>query len=209
MSQTLLNVSNLSCERDGRQLFCDLSFSLRCGELLQVAGPNGSGKTSLLRILCGLGAYQQGQVNWFGDENSGGLAPDFSRILFLGHQPGLKSALSPRENLSWYFDLRNSVSLPEIDAALVSVGLAGFEDVPTHQLSAGQQRRIALARLRLSKAEVWVLDEPFTAIDLAGVAELEAQLAEFVQAGGAVLLTTHHKLSLIDNVQRLELGGST
>lgn len=192
----LLHATALTCERDGRLLFENLDLTLQAGDMLQVCGPNGSGKTSLLRLLCGLMQPTEGQVMLNGvalDRQRPELA---SLLLWIGHAPGLKELLTPLENLSWLDALQGSGEPADFDQALKTVGLSGFEDVPCHTLSAGQQRRVALARLYLPGPPIWILDEPFTALDQQGISQLEASLAEHCERGGAVVLTTHHVLHL-------------
>lgn len=192
----LLHATALTCERDGRLLFENLDLTLQAGDMLQVCGPNGSGKTSLLRLLCGLMQPTEGQVMLNGvalDRQRPELA---SLLLWIGHAPGLKELLTPLENLSWLDALQGSGEPADFDQALKTVGLSGFEDVPCHTLSAGQQRRVALARLYLPGPPIWILDEPFTALDQQGISQLEACLAEHCERGGAVVLTTHHVLDL-------------
>jgi heme exporter protein A len=190
----LLAVYDLCLERGGRELFRNLAFSVLPGQLLQVDGPNGAGKTSLLRILAGLSRYGfTGRV-----ERS---APP----LYLGHQPAVKSLLTPRENLAWHVAGEAAYDSRQIEGALAKVGLYGYEDVPSHALSAGQHRRVNLARLYLSARPLWLLDEPFTAIDRGGVAELEALLVAHVERGGAVVMTSHQLLRVDYRVQMLSL----
>lgn len=178
-------------------LFRDLAFSAGDGEIWQITGANGAGKTTLLRILVGLHGFYEGEVHWRQP-----LAPS---LLYLGHQPGVREELSPRENL--HFSQALCGQGGDADAALDAVGLYGFEDVPVGRLSAGQKRRVALARLWLDERPVWVLDEPFTAIDQDGVERLDARLRQAATTGTLVLYTSHHRVG--DNVRRLHLGGST
>jgi heme exporter protein A len=209
LSQILLEVQALSCEREGRVLFSDLSFQLAKGQVVQLAGPNGSGKTSLLRTVCGLVPLQRGDIYWCGEPLQKSRYQFAAEVLYLGHQTGIKPALSPRENLIWYFSLRQKVADGAIEAALTRVGLYGYEDSPCYLLSAGQQRRAALARLHVSDAKAWIIDEAFTAIDLQGVAELEDWIADYASEGGAVLLTTHHKLAAHCPVTVIDLGAAS
>ncbi|AOB33439.1 cytochrome C biogenesis protein CcmA [Bordetella sp. H567] len=192
----VLDAVALACERDQRRLFAGLSFQLRAGDMLRVRGPNGSGKSSLLRLLCGLARPTAGHVELFGQalaRQRGSLA---SRLLWIGHAAGIKALLTAEENLAWLAALHARGETAAIGQALAAVGLRGFEDTPCHALSAGQQRRIALARLYLpGTPALWLLDEPFTALDAAGTAQLEAHLAMHCGRGGTVVLTTHHEPS--------------
>ncbi|KAA0874764.1 cytochrome c biogenesis heme-transporting ATPase CcmA [Nitrincola tapanii] len=205
MSEILLEVEKLFCERDDRVLFSDLSFQVQAGELVQIEGPNGSGKTTLLRILSGLSRHFEGEIRWRGVPLADDLPAYARELLYFGHQAGVKSLLTPEENLRWYAALDTSIDLEQIDQALNAVGLKGFEDVPCHMLSAGQNRRVSLARLYLSQARLWILDEPFTAIDKQGVAAKENVLLAHAQRGGIVILTTHHELNLTQHVRRIHL----
>ncbi|ATR82427.1 heme ABC transporter ATP-binding protein CcmA [Pseudomonas sp. HLS-6] len=189
-----LEAVDLACERDWRMLFEHLDLQLAAGDMLQISGPNGSGKTSLLRLLAGLMRPTSGQILVQGKplaEQRGELA---RLLLWIGHAAGIKDLLTPEENLAWLCALHRPAGREAIWQALAAVGLRGFEDVPCHTLSAGQQRRVALARLYLDSPPLWILDEPFTALDKQGVAQLEAHLAHHCETGGMVILTTHHTL---------------
>lgn len=201
----LLRAQALFCERDDRVLFSGLDFALHAGDLMQVQGSNGSGKTTLLRILCGLNASYEGELYWRGvpiDEDREGF---LASLLYLGHRVGVNKILTARENLRWSCALHSPVTDTDIDNALARVGLTGYADVTCRNMSAGQQQRVSLARLLLSPATLWVLDEPFTTLDVHGVKTLESLLAEHVQAGGAVLVTTHHPLAVPCTLRRLNL----
>lgn len=202
-----LEVRQLYSERDDRVLFADLCFSLNAGDVLQVAGPNGSGKTSLLRILAGLSSRYQGEILWHAHSLAQQRGDYLQQLLYIGHGAGIKAALSPLENLRWSRALRGlAADDQQILAALAKVGLRGFERQACYSLSAGQQRRVNLARLFCIPAQLWILDEPFTAIDQRGVGEIEQWISEFANAGGAVLLTTHHRLAISCPLRVVQLG---
>lgn len=203
----LLEAKSLFCERDDRLLINDLTFTVYEGELCQVEGPNGSGKTSLLRVICGLSSRYQGELCWRGKAVKRCRYDFLSQVLYLGHQSGIKAVLTPRENLQWHSAVKGQLCDDTIEKALYKVGLLGFEDSPCYSLSAGQQRRVALARLFIRNTPLWILDEPFTAIDKKGVAQLETWISEHIDTGGSVLLTTHHELSVNHPVKKVVLGG--
>ena len=192
-----LSLENIDFERDDVSIFRNLKARWESGDIVQIAGQNGSGKTTLLRIITGLITPQQGRVLW--NNYSNGSFEFRSSLLYLGHQVGVKLTMTPLENLAWYFGLngrKSAVNQQGIDGtqlseALAMVGLKFHLDVPCYQLSAGQHRRVALARLYLSNAPLWILDEPFTAIDAAGVVALEERIDRHARQGGIVLLTTH------------------
>ena len=162
--------ANLYCERDERVLFSHLSFSIAAGEVLQVQGANGSGKTTLLRILCGLNPEYAGELSWQGQAVQDIRETFSSRMFYLGHSPAINKTLTPLQNLRWYCASHGFSDDGAIHEALAELGLAGYDNIPCHQMSAGQQRRVSLARLLLSPADLWILDEPFTALDKRGVA---------------------------------------
>lgn len=200
----LLELHNLACERDERFLFARLNASFYAGQVVQILGPNGSGKTTLLRILACVSQDFHGDIRWQGQERANMRWEYASDLLYLGHLPGIKKSLTPLENLRWYAAVQGGVSDGELIEALAQVQLAGYEDTPCYRLSAGQLRRVALARLVFSRVKVWILDEPFTALDKSGVAQLEARLAAHAQAGGLVLVTSHQDIN-VPNLQLLDL----
>ncbi|MDX1805275.1 MAG: cytochrome c biogenesis heme-transporting ATPase CcmA [Alcanivorax sp.] len=193
--ETLLTLEQLACERDERLLFCSLSMQASGGQIWQVTGANGAGKTTLLRILAGLHGFYEGHRHWH--------LPNWqSELLYLGHQPGVREELTAEENLRFSCALTGQQG--DLVGALKAVGLYGFEDVPAAHLSAGQQRRVALARLWLARKRIWILDEPYTAIDQQGVASLDAQMQAAAAGGTLVIYTSHHRVN--DRVHRLHLG---
>jgi heme exporter protein A len=198
----MLTVTNLACERDNRLLFSQLNFNLQAGDILQIEGQNGSGKTSLLRILCGLSGEFEGSLNWNNRNIQEIQAIYLEALLYIGHHTGIKSILTAEENLRWMQKLHPNLNKCSISEALFKVGLYGYEDVPCYALSAGQQRRVGLARLYLSNHPLWVLDEPFTALDKQGVSEKEQLIVQHAAQGGAVILTTHHDFDLPDQKLR-------
>jgi heme exporter protein A len=197
MAKTLLSTHELCLERGGRCLVDKLTLEVAGGELMLVEGANGAGKTTLLRSLAGLSSIGQ----------SGDIQRHSEKLLFLGHKAGVKQLLTARENLAWFCD-SHLVPHTGIDAALEQVGLYGYEDVLCQHMSAGQQRRVNLARRYLSRADLWLLDEPFTAIDREGVKALTQTLVERVQGGAAVIMTSHQDLPLQYPLRRLQLGAS-
>lgn len=192
---TMLEAAHLTCQRGERTLFKNLSFTLGAGELLQIAGPNGSGKTSLLKLLCGLSPPMEGEIRWLGAPTRGEV---FRRELFyLGHQPAVKEELSALENLKISTSLADeALSNTQALDALDRIGLAGREHLPAKVLSQGQKRRVALARLLVSKAPLWILDEPLTALDSTAVELIQARLAAHLANQGSVVLTTHQALQV-------------
>ncbi|MGR6980761.1 cytochrome c biogenesis heme-transporting ATPase CcmA [Testudinibacter sp. P27/CKL/0425] len=191
-AQNQLKLSNLACQRGEKLLFEGLSATFGSGQLVQLEGHNGIGKTSLLRILTTLSQPIHGNVFWNQQDIFKNREGYLANLLYLGHYSGVKSELTAYENLRFYQQISNTKQGDEIIwQALYQVGLGGYEESAVYQLSAGQQKRVALARLLLSNAGLWILDEPFTAIDKQGRAELTALFERHCQQGGLVLLTSH------------------
>ncbi|WP_105103835.1 cytochrome c biogenesis heme-transporting ATPase CcmA [Microbulbifer pacificus] len=196
-----LTVRGLACERDGRVLFEGLELTLAAGCAVQVEGANGAGKSTLIRTLIGSTSDFTGTISWRGQPFPRGLAALRSSLLYIGHCAGIRRGLTPLENLAWY-GARREDALQALD----EVGLYGFEDVLCQQLSAGQNRRVALARLYLPvAAPLWILDEPLAALDVAGVASLETRMNRHLQRGGSVLLTSHQPVNIAP-LQRVSLA---
>ena len=206
-----LEAIDLHCARGARSLFSALSFTVRGGELLRIGGPNGSGKTSLLRIACALLEPTRGEVRWAG-ENIRRLQEEFWRqIVYIGHASAIKDDLTSAENLRVACTLAGiRVQPARIGEALRELGLGGCENLPTRVLSQGQRRRVALARLALSGAmPLWLLDEPFAALDAAAVERVQNLIAEHLARGAAVVLTTHLEARITAaTTLRIDLGGS-
>lgn len=193
----MLEVRDLECVRGDHCLFKGLNFTLQTGELLHLRGSNGSGKTSLLRTICGLMAPANGRIFWQGKNIRSIREEYFNELIYLGHLGAIKGELSALENLRLACRL---AGLPDVEdnllMALTKMGLRGREDLPTKVLSAGQKRRVALARLLAHDAKLWVLDEPFNALDVAAVELLKQLIADHVCAGGMVILTTHQEVEI-------------
>lgn len=191
----MLKVTGLACSRGERRLFADVAFSLAAGEWLHVQGENGAGKTSLLRLLAGLSPPDAGAIHWRG---AAAPSPGFHReLIYLGHQAAVKDELTPLENL------RFSAALDDIRlneqaalAALGRLGLRGREELPVRVLSAGQKRRVLLARLLTRPATLWMLDEAFNALDGSAVRLLGELIGEHLARGGLAVLTSHQPLPL-------------
>lgn len=194
----MLEAVDLQCVRGERALFSGLGFRLRGGELLRIAGANGSGKTSLLRIVCGLLAPTLGQIRWRGEDIHGLREEFWSKLVYIGHSNAIKDDLTAAENLKIACTLAGSSASGErVGAALRRLGLAGCESLPTRVLSQGQRRRVALARLALSEAvPLWILDEPFTALDTRAVQMLGGLIGEHVAGGGMAIVTSHQQIPI-------------
>ncbi len=189
----LLQGTGLSCIRDDRVLFEELTFELVSGQVLLLEGKNGSGKTSLLRILCGFREPDAGQVFWCGDAIN--ESQYYTDMAYVGHLDGVKKELTVLENLNVSLALGRPGKY-SIQQALTKVHLANYDDVLVQALSAGQKRRLSLARLLITKNIVWILDEPFTSLDKQGIALIETLMSEHCASGGMIVLTSHHDIEL-------------
>ncbi len=190
-----LRVESVQGARGDRVLFSSLSFGLSRGQLLHITGPNGCGKTTLLRILCGLLTPLEGMVRWHGHDIRGSASIHRRECTYIGHRDGLKAELTALENLQFNARMSGCRDNGVIDDSLRLLGLWEYQDLLVGHLSAGQRRRLALGRLLVKRAILWILDEPFTAIDVDGRDVIEAQLINHLQGDGIVVLTSHQALS--------------
>ena len=204
----MLELINLDCVRGGRPLFRNLNALVPDGTLLQVEGANGSGKTSLLRIVCGLMSPENGEVRWNGT-NIRALDEEYSQTLaYLGHRNGIKEELTPIENLKISNRVAgNRIKKQDAEAALKLLGLESRQNLPVRYLSEGQRRRAALARIMTATAKLWVLDEVLAALDTTAVGVVRTVLEKHLASGGTAIVATHHDLQLsAGSFQRLELA---
>jgi len=199
-----LEAKNLSCVRDDRVLFEGLNFKLENKQVLLLEGKNGCGKTSLLRIICGFREQDAGEFLWCNQQIAD--SNFYAEMAYVGHLDGIKKELTVIENLKMSLALSEAGKY-SIDNALSKVQLSGYDDTLVQSLSAGQKRRLSLARLLITKKSLWVLDEPFTSIDKQGITLIESLMHEHVADGGMIILTSHHDLVLHEaNVQAINLS---
>jgi heme exporter protein A len=203
----VLEARAINAWRGDRHILRDVSFVVRAGEFLKITGPNGVGKTTLLRVVCGLLPAESGEIDWCGRPVRG-VADEFHiQLGYLGHPNSLKADLTARENLRFLAGLRQELTDHDIDATLERCGILSRGDLPARSLSAGQRRRLALARLLLAEASLWVLDEPVTNLDTAGISLVEELIQDHVRRGGLALVAAHQRLlDQSPNLRRLELS---
>ena len=196
-STAALEARAISCVRGERELFSNLDLQVFAGQCLHIRGENGVGKTSLLRLLTGLASPETGEVLWNGNAIKKEASEYHNKLLFLGHRDALKEDLSALENLRLYAAI-DGITLSEQDAfaSLWRFGLKGREDLSVSCLSAGQKKRVLMARMLTRRAQVWILDEPFNALDAHAVQELQALIAEHLESNGLVVLTSHQPLAI-------------
>ncbi|MBM3203859.1 cytochrome c biogenesis heme-transporting ATPase CcmA [Candidatus Woesearchaeota archaeon] len=203
----LLRASALECQRGESLLFSDIHLELSAGQLLQVGGANGTGKTSLLRILAGLGRPVEGEVFWRNENIQTNREHYAAEMAYMGHHLGLKAELTVMENLRFGMALYDK---PKADTgwqqSLTRVGLSHLQHLPVRTLSAGQRQRVALARLLATEALLWILDEPFTALDVNGIDLVQALLDEHAGRGGMAVITSHQPVTLERTLLQLSLG---
>lgn len=193
----MLQGVNLACVRGDRELFRDVNFSVEAGSLLQVRGPNGSGKTSLLRMLCGLSNPAAGEIRWNGESIRSLAGEYYASLTYIGHLSGTKDDLTALENLQISSALAGfEITGAQAVTALRQIGLKGREMLPVKVLSQGQRRRVVLARLLVCKTALWILDEPLVALDVAAVGLIQSLLEQHLQQGGMVVMTTHQEIDI-------------
>jgi heme exporter protein A len=206
-NKIVLNAENLAAARGDRLLFENISFELINGSVLYLKGANGSGKTTLLRTICGLSSPYMGSITWCGDKVNALAEEYYKHVLYIGHLPGIKEDLTAIENLQFSVALSGvQVSESQIIEVLKMLGLEKGLNLPTRMLSQGQKRRVALARLWLEDLPLWILDEPFTALDVHATQLLKQQIETFAHKGGIVIMTTHQEVKIdVPNFAELRL----
>ena len=204
-SSNSLKVENLSVFRSELPLFKAISFELNAGDAIQIGGTNGSGKTSFLRCLCDLSRRYEGNICWNNDDISEGAADYYGQMLYIGHSLGLKPKLTVQQNLTFYQELRFEKNESVIEDALNQLKIGAYFDEMVGNLSAGQKRRVALARLLCEPVDLWILDEPMVALDLEGQSWLENVCNRHLERGGMIVLTSHQVIEGINGLKMLVL----
>lgn len=199
-SNIRLTIQDLAVFRSDLPLFEPVSLRLSSRDVVQISGTNGSGKTSLLRCVCGISHRHQGAVLWNGENIENGRTGFYDQLLYIGHSLGLKPKLTVEQNLKFYQSLRFPINRSVISEALEQLDIAMYHDEQVGNLSAGQKRRVSLARLLTEPVSVWILDEPMVALDLAGQNWLEKTCNRHLAEGGIILLTSHQKITGIDGL---------
>jgi heme exporter protein A len=202
-----LCVEKVHVWRGHRHVLKGVSLDLHPGELMHISGPNGTGKTTLLRVVSGLLRPEHGSVAWRGQSITSAPCDYQSELAYASHEPALKSDLTALENLRFMVGLKRRVTKSELTASLERTGVAGCADLPARVLSAGQRRRVAMARVLACRAALWLLDEPFTNLDASGSEVMTALLEEHVEQGGFALVVAHHDLNLAAQTRHLGLQG--
>jgi heme exporter protein A len=206
-----MNMSNALCVEKvhvwhgDRHVLQGVSARIEPKELLHISGPNGTGKTTLLRVVSGLLRPEQGSVTWLGQSIAANRSEYQAALAYASHEPALKGDLTALENLRFAVGLKRRVSADELRAALARTGVAGCADLPARVLSAGQRRRVAMARVLAMRATVWLLDEPYANLDAAGAELISELLQTHVAGGGLALVVAHHQLELNCTLSRMEL----
>lgn len=201
-----LNVEKVHVWRGDRHVLKGVSLSLGPRQLLHVSGPNGTGKTTLLRVVCGLLRPEQGRVSWLGQSILSQRSEYQASLAYASHEPALKGDLTALENLRFAVGLKRRATADELRSALQRTGVAACADLPARVLSAGQRRRVAMARVLAMSASLWLLDEPFTNLDAAGSDLMSSLLQSHVVGGGSALVVAHHVLTVACDMRRMELA---
>lgn len=201
-----LSVEKVHVWRGDRHVLKGVSLTLRPRQLLHICGPNGTGKTTLLRVVCGLLRPEQGRVSWLGESIASVRAEYQAALAYASHEPALKADLTALENLRFAVGLKRRVTAGELRASLEHTGVADCADLPARVLSAGQRRRVAMARVLAMRASLWLLDEPFTNLDAAGTDLMSGLLKSHAERGGAALVVAHHEMKIDVDMRRLDLG---
>jgi heme exporter protein A len=200
-----LRVEKVHVWRGDRHVLKGVSLGLHAGELMHVSGPNGTGKTTLLRVISGLLRPEQGSVAWRGKSIASEPTDYQNALAYASHEPALKGDLTALENLRFMVGLKRRVTSSELQASLERTGVASCADLPARVLSAGQKRRVAMARVLAFRAALWLLDEPFTNLDTSGSALVSTLLEDHIRQGGMAVVVAHHELNLGVEMRRLGL----